>query len=276
MIGSYAGPRVASPEYNKDEQDLVFGELNRIAKESQRHVPALVAGPILRRVGESLKFEILNRVQPAADGLVVTLPSATAADGGRVLEVAVSSSAGLVTYVGKGALVNGESGWVAPPEYGLRSFRWDGTEWFTRPDLFPIGWTLNNLDGQNFTFAGGDETATWNLVDQEGGCFDAGAPTLITVPPRGGGRYQLAAHVGFATVTGTNFALKIKLGGVSIARESARGGGVAGLGTTLCAATSARLVPGDVLIVTVDMDSVNETSSTAAPGMRFTGARIGP
>jgi hypothetical protein len=136
-----------------------------------------------------------------------------------------------------------------------------------------MGWVLSNLAGQAFTTT--ESTVTWPTeVRDDGGCFSAGSPTLVTIPSGGAGMYLLTAQGGFTTPGGTNYDIKIKQGGTAIARGAVRGGGVTAMPSFMPAVTSQWLADGDVLIVTLDLDSASESSTTVAPGLRFTGARI--
>lgn len=104
--------------------------LRQLANDAETHQARLPVGPILRKDGDALKFDVLNRVDAPAAGLLVVLPRATERDGGKAVEVASVSAAGAVTYSVAGALVNGATSFAPGAAAGLVRFRWDGSGWW--------------------------------------------------------------------------------------------------------------------------------------------------
>lgn len=131
VIQEYRGPQVASREYNQDELSRLMVALRQLTVEAQTHQARLSVGPVLRTNSAALKFDELNRVDPPAAGITVVLPRATERDGGRLVEVAVLSAAGAVTFtVAGGALVNTAATFAPGAAVGLVRFRWDGKGWW--------------------------------------------------------------------------------------------------------------------------------------------------
>lgn len=130
MVRPYEGPRKFAPAYDPAQIDQLAEGVRRIAVDAASHQAPLQTGDMIRASGAVLRFDVLNRLAPAA-ALRVSLPAATATDGGKALEVAITSSAGAVTFVPTAsALVNGASSFSPGAAVGLVRFRWDGSGWW--------------------------------------------------------------------------------------------------------------------------------------------------
>jgi hypothetical protein len=125
----YAGPKTFAKEYNREEVERLADEVARLTRELAKNQPPLPVGAILR-AGAALVFDTLNRVHPPAAGLTMQMPRATPTDGGKGLEVAVMSAAGVVTFIAPGATVNGAASYAAATAIALIRFRWDGAGWW--------------------------------------------------------------------------------------------------------------------------------------------------
>lgn len=127
----YEGPTRFSSEYRSQEIDRLALEVKRIAADTSAEIGAAKMGPLLAGDIVALRFGEANRLVPRAPGLTAQMPRATAADGGRPLDVIVTSAAAGVTFVPVGgALINGATSLAPGAAAGLIRFLWDGKGWW--------------------------------------------------------------------------------------------------------------------------------------------------